>query len=293
MRLLTVFTFLAVAFLSHAKTPGDEAVTILTDVAYKSGDGLSAYEKERCKLDVYLPKGAKDFPTLVWFHGGGLTNGSKGRQEGDEKEGAVSTPRIARSFASTGIAVVTVNYRLSPKAKYPAYIEDAAAAVTWTHAHIAEYGGDAKRIFVGGHSAGGYLALMLGMDDHYLTGAGLKAADVAGYIPVSGQVMTHYTVRGERGIGKYTVTADDAAPVRFARADTQPFLVLYGDHDMPARAEENAYFVALMQGAGNKVTVGRQIADRTHGSIMSKMINADDPGREALLDFMRAKNASR
>ena len=88
MRLLTVFTFLAVAFLSHAKTPGDEAVTILTDVAYKSGDGLSAYEKERCKLDVYLPKGAKDFPTLVWFHGGGLTNGSKGRQEGDEKEGA-------------------------------------------------------------------------------------------------------------------------------------------------------------------------------------------------------------
>ena len=58
-------------------------------------------------------------------------------------------------------------------------------------------------------------------------------------------------MREERGIGKFTVTADDAAPVHFARKDAPPFLVLYADQDMAARAEENIYFVALMKGAGN------------------------------------------
>ena len=71
--------------------------------------------------------------------------------------------------------------------------------------------------------------------------------------------MTHYTVHDERGIGKYTVTADEAAPVHFGRKDTPPFLVLYADHDMAARAEENAYFVALMQGAGNKRVTGQMV----------------------------------
>jgi hypothetical protein len=131
------------------------------------------------------------------------------------------------------------------------------------------------------------------MDAHYLSDAGVQPSEIAGFIPVSGQVMTHYTVRAERGIGKFNATADDAAPVYFTRKDTQPFLVLYGDHDMPARAEENAYFVALMKGAGNNVTEGHQIADRTHGSIVSKMVTEGDPGRVALLEFIRANSETR
>jgi acetyl esterase/lipase len=276
----SLFTSAIVALLIAvvgAETPKDGNIVVLKNLAYKSGDALSPYEKERCKLDVYLPKSGKGFATLVWFHGGGLKGGNK--------DGAT---KMARSLADSGLAVVAVNYRLSPKAKYPAYIQDAAAAVAWTKEHIEEHGGDPNRIFVSGHSAGGYLTLMLGVDSHYLHDAGTDASQMAGYIPVSGQTMTHYTVREERGIGKYTITADEAAPVHYARKETPKFLVLYADHDMAARAEENAYFVAIMKGAGNTHITGLQIADRTHGSIAGKISEPADPAREAILEFINS-----
>lgn len=270
---LAIVTLLTAAV--RAEAPKDGNITVLKNLPYKSGDALSSYEKERCKLDVYLPKSGKNFATLVWFHGGGLKGGNK--------DGAT---KLGRSLAEAGLAVVAVNYRLSPKAKYPAYIQDAAAAVAWTKEHIVGHGGDPKRIFVSGHSAGGYLTLMLGLDPHYLHEAGTEATEMAGYIPVSGQTMTHYTVREERGIGQFTITADEAAPVHYARKDTPKFLVLYADHDMAARAEENAYFVAIMKGAGNTRVTGLQIADRTHGSIGGKIAEEGDPAREAIMQFI-------
>ncbi|MFN0077025.1 MAG: alpha/beta hydrolase [Prosthecobacter sp.] len=275
----------------HAETVAPDSVRVLTDVPYKQGDALSDYEKERCKLDVYLPKAGKDFATLVWFHGGGLTNGDKNGQQ--IKSDSVKTAQIARSLATAGIAVVSPNYRLSPKARFPAYIQDAAAAVAWTQAHITEHGGDATKVFVGGHSAGGYLTLMLGMDAHYLADAGVKLAGIAGFIPVSGQTMTHYTIRAERGEPKNAITADEAAPVHFVRADTPPFLVLYADRDMAARAEENAFFAALMRGVGNKRVTSRMIKDRTHGSIASEIEKDGDPARVAILEFIQANGVKR
>jgi acetyl esterase/lipase len=277
MRVFLLPTFIAIFVLATAllaEGPAATEVTKLPNVAYKSGEALTSYESERCKLDVYLPANAKDFPTLVWFHGGGLTGGSKD-----------GTDKMARSLAASGLAVVAANYRLSPRAKFPAYLEDAAAAFAWARAHMAEHGGDTKRLFVGGHSAGAYLTLMLGMDGHFLGDLGIKPGDVAGFIPISGQTMTHYTVRQERGIAKLSITADEAAPVHFARNGTPPFLVLYADHDMAARAEENAYFVALMRGAGNLQVTGQMISDRTHGSISGKIAEEGDPARKAILSF--------
>ena len=285
----TLTLIFALTSAALAEPAASDGVRVLTDIAYKQGNALSAYEKERCKLDVYLPKADKDFTTLVWFHGGGLKNGDKdGRRIASD---SVKTARIAQSLAAAGIAVVSPNYRLSPKVAFPAYVQDAAAAVAWTRTHIAEHGGDATRVFVGGHSAGGYLALMLAMDPRYLVEAGARVSAIAGFIPVSGQTMTHYTVREERGVGKFNVTADEAAPVRFARADTPPMLVLYADRDMAARAEENAFFVALMKGAGNKRVTGLMVGDRTHGSIASKIENAGDPARTAILEFMQKHKA--
>ena len=276
---LFAILLLALTPLSHAEPASGKDNRVLADIAYKTGDALSDYERERCKLDVHLPAEGRDFATLVWFHGGGLTAGSK-----DSKE----TTKIVRGLTEAGLAVVVPNYRLSPKAAYPAYIQDAAAACAWARAHIAEHGGNPGKLYIAGHSAGGYLALMLGMDEHYLTDAGLPLSQISGFIPISGQTMTHYTVRGERGGAKLAITADDAAPVHFARKDTRPFLVLYADHDMAARAEENAYFVALMKGAGNKQITGQLISDRTHGSIAFKMEEAGDPARQAIVDFVKA-----
>jgi acetyl esterase/lipase len=251
----------------------------LADIAYKTGGTLTEYETQRCKLDLYLPANGKNFATLVWFHGGALKAGSK---DGGE------TPKIARALAGDGIAVASVNYRLSPKATYPAYVEDSAAAVAWVRAHIAEHGGDPAKVFISGHSAGGYLALMLAMDARWLKPHGLTPDSFAGYIPLSGQTMTHYTVREERGIGKETIIADEAAPVHYCRKDTPPMLVLAADHDMAARAEENEYLVAVLKGAGNTRVAYQKFADRTHGSIANNIPKAGDPVRKAILDFIAA-----
>lgn len=270
---------LLILICAHLTRAADDAV--LTHIPYKTGDSLSSYEKQRCLLDVYLPKEDKGFATLVWFHGGGLTGGNKD---------ADSTKKVAQGLAKSGVAVVVPNYRLNPQAKYPAYIEDATAAVAWTLQHIGKHGGDTKRVFVGGHSAGAYLTLMLGMDAHYLAAFGLKPQQLAGLVPVSAQVMTHYTVRQERGISKFSVTADAAAPVFYADVkNLPPILVLCADKDMPARAEENVYLVALMKGAGNKRVTLQVIADRNHGSVGNNIANEGDPAREAILKFMEVK----
>ncbi len=260
---------------------GAAQIRTISDIAYKRGDSLSEYETQRCKLDIYLPPNGKNFASLVWFHGGALKNGSKGGTDDKDK-----TPAIARALASGGIAVLAVNYRLSPKVTFPAYLEDAAASVAWVRAHIAEHGGDPAKVFVSGHSAGGWIALMLAMDARWLKPHGLTPDSFAGYVPLSAQTMTHYTVREERGIGKETIIADEAAPVYYCRKDTPQMLVLAADHDMAARSEENEYFVAALKGTGNKHVHFHQIADRTHGTIAHNIINPGDVVRQAILDFI-------
>ena len=257
--------------------PDTAGVKIIPNISYKSGHHLDAYEKERCKLDLYLPSAKIGFATLVWFHGGGLEIGNK-----------TDVNAMARSLARAGVAVVCPEYRLSPRAKYPTYVQDAAAAFAWTQAHIHTYGGDPNALFIGGHSAGGWLALMVGLDAHYLAAVHSDLSNIAGIISVSGQTMTHFTVRKERGIGRSTITADEAAPIYYARKDTAPILMLYADHDMSARAEEDAYFVAVMKGAGNEHVTGQLISDRTHTSIAAHLVDKADPARLVLLEFIQS-----
>ncbi len=258
--------------------PVAASVETLVGLPYKSGAGLSAHETERGQLDLYLPAGRSGFSTVVWFHGGGLKTNDPEEQK--------RTATLGRFFAARGIALAAPLYRLSPKTPFPGYVEDAAAAVAWVHAHIGEHRGEAGKIFVAGHSAGGYLAAMLGMDVRFLKKHGLEPATIAGLIPVSGQMMTHYTVREERGLGRNTVIADEAAPIYYTRQDTPPMLVLYADKDMASRAEENAYFVAAQKMAGNVGVTGLLITDRSHVSIAGKIAEPGDPAGTAILEFI-------
>jgi len=200
-----------------------------------------AYQKERCVVDIYYPKNAKSFATVVWFHGGGLEGGSK---------------ELPAELKNQGLCIVGVNYRLSPKAKSPAYIEDAAAAVAWTFRNIANYGGDPGLIFLSGHSAGGYLIAMVGLDKRWLSVYGIDANQIAGLIPFSGQMITHFTIRKERGIADTTPLVDDLAPLYHVRADAPPILLLTGDREMEmlGRYDENAYLWRMMKIVGHKRT---------------------------------------
>jgi acetyl esterase/lipase len=259
----------------------------LRDIAYKD-DVISQtpYEQERCKLDLTLPADAKGFPTYVWFYGGGLKNGGK---DLDSEYCA----EIRASLARAGVAVVTPDYRLSPKVKYPAYVDDAAAAFAWTVKHIAAHGGDPRKVFIGGHSAGGYLALLVGMDPERLKPHGLTLGSVAGIAQVSGQVFNHYTVREERGQARYGITSDEAAPAFHIRKSLPPILTIYAQNDMLSRAEENMFFVTTLKAAGHTENYSLRVDDRDHGTVGHNLRNDDDPARLAILNFIAKQSAGR
>jgi acetyl esterase/lipase len=259
----------------------------LRDIAYKD-DVISQtpYEQERCKLDLTLPADAKGFPTYVWFYGGGLKNGGK---DLDSEYCA----EIRASLARAGVAVVTPDYRLSPKVKYPAYVDDAAAAFAWTVKHIAAHGGDPRKVFIGGHSAGGYLALLVGMDPERLKPHGLTLGSVAGIAQVSGQVFNHYTVRDERGQARYGITSDEAAPAFHIRKSLPPILTIYAQNDMLSRAEENMFFVTTLKAAGHTENYSLRVDDRDHGTVGHNLRNDDDPARLAILNFIAKQSANR
>jgi len=225
------------------------------------------YIAERCKLDIYYPAGIKNFPTIVWFHGGGITGGNK---------------FIPEKLKKKGIAVVAVNYRLSPKVKNPAYIEDAAAAVAWTFNNIKKYGGDVSKIVVSGHSAGGYLASMVGLDKKWLAEFGIDANQIAILAPFSGHTITHFTIREERGIEGTQPVIDEFAPLYHVRPDAPPLVLITGDRDLEilGRYEENAYLWRMMKVAGHTETKLYELDSFDHGGMAS-------PAFEILLNEMK------
>lgn len=232
------------------------------DGAYKTIENIPYYEeaarnedtyiKDRCKIDLYHPDTIEGYATIVWFHGGGLTGGQK---------------NIPMALKEKGVAVVAVNYRLYPEIKAPVYIEDAAAAVAWVFNNIASYGGDPEKIFVSGHSAGGYLASMVGLDKKYLLRHQIDANRIAGLIPFSGHTITHFTVRKERGIKGTQPLVDELAPLYHVRPDAPPLLLITGDREleMLGRYEENAYMMRMMKVAGHQETRIMELDGYGHG----------------------------
>ena len=264
---------------SGNKSNETESIKIIKDASYRADNITDEYEKERCKLDLYLPANKTDFPVLVWFHGGSLKHGSKDGKPNIE---------LASNFAKKGIAVATVNYRLSPRVTYPAYIDDAAAAVAWVAKNIENYGGNEKKVFMVGHSAGAYLVLMLALDSTFLQKYDCNYMNVAGVIPLSGQTMTHYTVREEMGIEnpEETPLVNEAAPQFHAKKRTPPMLIVCGDKDSPDRKEENRVLIELLEEAGNTKIVYKEINNRTHWGLVKEMPSENDPLAKEIMAFI-------
>ncbi|MEZ7956814.1 MAG: alpha/beta hydrolase [Rubritalea sp.] len=222
------------AFAEETRYVTKENIHYYSDAANRS----DAYIDERCVLDIYHPTNKKGFATVVWFHGGGLKGGNK---------------KIADQLKRQGIAVVAVNYRLYPRAKAPSYLEDSAAAVAWTFKNIKSLGGDPKKIFVSGSSAGGYLTAMIGLDKRWLKVHDINADLIAGLIPLAGQMLTHFTVKEERGIGKTKMVIDHLAPISYLRSTAPPVLLVTGDREkeMLGRYEENAFMYRMLKVVGH------------------------------------------
>ncbi len=250
-----VFLFLTCAFISTISA-GDTKYKTKENIQYYSEtvNQSDDYINERCVLDIYYPKNISGFATIVWFHGGGLTSWHK---------------EIPEELKDNRLCVVGVNYRLSPKVKAPKYIEDAAAAVSWVFNNIESFGGDSSLIFISGHSAGGYLTSMVGLDKSWLGVYDIDANRIAGLIPFSGHTITHFTIREERGIPGTQPIVDSLAPLFHVRPDASPLLLITGDREleMLGRYEENAYLMRMMKVVGHNETSLFELDGYDHGGM--------------------------
>lgn len=238
-----------------------------TNIVYRTG-ALNVAMTERCRLDIQYPENATNATTVVWFHGGGLTGGER---------------TLPQPLLNRGIIAISASYRLSPAAKAPAYIEDAAAAVAWAFQNVKRYGGSDRRIFVSGHSAGGYLAMMVGMDPRWLKPHGLDPNQIAGLIPFSGQAITHFTIRAERGIPETTPVIDDLAPLNHVRKDVPPILLITGDRELElyGRYEENAYLWRMFKLVKHPDVTLHELGGFSHGGMA-------EPAFPLLFGFIRS-----
>jgi acetyl esterase/lipase len=239
---------------------------IKEDIPYRENtQALDEYQQERCLLDIHYPS-SKGFATIIWFHGGGLTSGEKS---------------FPKALQNKGHAIVAVNYRLSPKVKVTECLDDAAAAVAWVMKNIRGFGGDRKRIFISGHSAGGYLTSMIGLDSSWLKRHQEDANDIAGLIPYSGHAITHFTVRKERGIAATRPIVDELAPLFHVRKDAPPILLITGDREkeLLGRYEENAYLFRMLKVSGHQDVTLFEIDGYGHGMT--------DPAHPLLLKFVQ------
>lgn len=238
------------------------------DAFYENADDNA----KRCVLDITYPKGQPGFRTIVWFHGGGLTGGNK------------HTPEELKAATSTSPnAVIAVGYRLAGKGTAMAAdsIDDAAAAVAWILKNIEKYGGDPKKVFLTGHSAGGYLTMMVGMKPALLEKYGCAYTQLAGLAPLSGQCLTHFRVRAERNISNRQPIIDEFAPLYFTTTPTlPPILLVTGDREkeMLGRMEENALLYRMLKISGHKDVIHYEMQGYGH--------NMTRPGLPLVVDFV-------
>lgn len=251
---------------------------------------------ERQVLDIYAPDGAKNLPVVFWIHGGGW-------QVGDKTDVQIK-PRV---LTERGFVFVSTNYRLLPHVEMDVLIRDVAKSLGWVHKHIAKYGGDPRRIFVMGHSAGAQLAALICIDDRYLKEEGVPFQALQGCVPVDGDtydlpaiIMTaeiRQTVHGfplpEFGhrvkFGNDPKKHLDFSAVTHVAKDKNipPFLILHvaGHPDVTAQARRLG---AVLEQANIPVTVfGAR--ETTHNKLNADLGLPDDPATKELFKFLDAR----
>jgi len=283
------YSLLIITALIPLASAQDTRILEKKDVAYAEPAGpLHA-------LDVYASPSAKNAPVVFWIHGGGW--------QGGDKSEVAEKPRF---FVEKGFVFVSVNYRLLPKVQMIDIFHDVAKSFRWMHDHIAEYGGDPKRVLVGGHSAGAQLAALICTDERYLKAEGIELTDLIGCLAVDGDtydvpaiIETGETRRRVHGqpqprFGhreKFGNTPEKhreySAVTHVAKGkNIPPFLILHvADH--PDTSAQAFRLGAVLTEAGVKAAVfGAK--ETNHVKLNDNLGVADDPATKVLLDFTDA-----
>ncbi|MBM4068972.1 MAG: alpha/beta hydrolase [Planctomycetes bacterium] len=299
-------------------TDGPCEVHKIGEIPYCDGPRLQAH---RHTLDLYLPKGRRDFPVVFLVHGGAWVYGD------NRCCGLYSS--VGEFLARHGIGAVLPNYRLSPLVKHPEHIKDVARAFAWTRHNIGKYGGAVDQLFLAGHSAGGHLVALLATDECYLRDEGLKTDDIRGVIAVSGVYnippgMTDFTLGGRSavafhlrqvGLVRGEPEPDDrehrlkfkgipmridpywpafgsdpdkraaASPLNHVRPGLPPFLIMHADNDLPTLPTMAREFHEALRKCGVEATL-LEVPRRNHSSICFRAIESEDVVARAALEFV-------
>lgn len=285
------------------------------DVTYYDGPDANS---QRHRLDLFLPKGKRDFPVVVLVHGGAWMVGD------NRCCGLYSS--VGEFLASQGIGAVLPTYRQSPGVKHPEHAKDVARAIAWTKAHMRAIGGRPDDIFLMGHSAGGHLVALLATDDKYLHAEGISRSEIRGVVSTSGvyrvpdgkmavtlggrssdsfRLNELAPLRRPSDTGRAPILAGiplsidvyghafgddpevraDASPINHIRPGLPPFLLFTAEHDLPSLPEMAEEFHQTLLAHGNASRY-LTIADRNHNSIQFHAIAPNDPVAHATLDFI-------
>ena len=243
----------------------------------------------RNQLNIWVPTGTKKtdkLPVLVFLYGGGWYSGAR-----DDYGFA------GRAFAKQGFVVVIADYRIVPEGHWPDFLNDSAAAVAWTDAHIANYGGDPDRIALSGHSAGAYNAVMLALDPKWMKAAGSDASVIRGVAALAGPYDFYPFEKGGRAdvaMGDIR-PVEQTQPIRFVRADAPPLWLGHGTADTVVRVRNSQRLAVAMQRVGGSAQL-REYDGLSHNDLvmaLTKPLAYKGPILPEMTDFLRGATARR
>lgn len=220
------------------------AGTLAAEAPYETIRDLvySPREDGPLRADIYRPAGEGPFPGVLCVHGGAWVVGDKNQVAG-----------IARRLAEAGYAVVAINYRLAPKHKFPAQIEDCRTALDWVRKNAQQYKIDPSRLAAWGYSAGGHLVALLGAD-----GEGLNAVVAGGapcdfrHTPVDSRRLSFWLGGTRRELPE---VYRSASPASFVSPDDPPMFFYHGKRDTMVKIAEPTGMVAELKEAGVAATL--------------------------------------
>jgi acetyl esterase/lipase len=240
--------------------------------------GIAYGKHPRQALDLYAPKQGEGAPVIVFLYGGGWRSGERGRYA-----------FVGESLAEEGFLAMVPDYRLYPEARFPAFVEDAAAAIAWARKNAGAFGGDPGRLFVMGHSGGALIAALIAVDSRYLAPHGLVSRDLAGMIGLAGPyAFPHEKFPRYRSI--FAGAGEVARPARLVRRAPPPMLLMHGTADDTVAIAHTQEMAVAVRRAGGTLEL-REFEDVGHAGLvlaLSHRFRARAPAIDEIVAFTRA-----
>ena len=268
----------AALFGSLNASTGKTDVVVQRDVVFDPAHRLA--------LDVYRLPGTEHAPVVIFFYGGSWKSGKRQWYRW-----------VGEALAQRGLVVVIPDYRLWPKVRLDGFMQDAAQAVAWTHAHAGDYGGNSAQLFLMGHSAGAHIGALLATDAHWLNAVGMQPRDLSGFIGLAGP-YDFLPLKDSDFIDMFGSTHDAqlrSQPVHYVNGDEPPMLLLQGTTDKIVWPRNAQSLAAAMERENEPVEL-KMYPDIGHMAILfalSRPFRSKAPVLDDAVDFIHARDAQR